>query len=272
MFPRTTTPSLALKLRSRTTIRFNSWAGDAEMPYLSSIPINPLRRHGQRLITNRQLMHAALLGGMAVQPVEERILWRLDNARHSASALVLTQSRPSWDHLVEQAGWPGADGGAPKIADYSPLLAIIVKGRRFSFRTTLNTVSSSHRPAKPSSAQKKHLDAESGRAVLLGERSAPNQLSWFLKRAADDNDQWGFTVGDSTSPTVRIVERSHERFTRRRGQPQVTLDIATFEGELEVTDPEIMTRTLLSGIGRAKAYGCGLVTLAPTDGSHVVAG
>lgn len=253
-------------------IRFNSWAGDTKMPYLSSIPINPLRRGAQRLITNRQRMHAAVLGGIAVQLAKERILWRLDTAQHSSHVLVLTQSRPNWDHLVEQAGWPGADGGSAKIADYSPILAMLVKGRRFSFRATLNTVSSSHSPKSPSSAQKRQLETPSGRAVHLGERSAPNQLSWFLRRAADGHDQWGFTVGSSEAPAARIVERGHERFSRRRGQPPVSLDIATFEGELEVTEPVVMTRTLLAGIGKAKAYGCGLVTLAPSGGPDVVAG
>ncbi|AZZ41144.1 type I-E CRISPR-associated protein Cas6/Cse3/CasE [Acidipropionibacterium jensenii] len=242
------------------------------MAYLSSIPINPLRRGGQRLLSNRQRMHAALLGGMAVQPVKEKILWRLEAAEHSSRVLVLTASRPNWDHIVEQAGWPGADGSDPKMADYSPLLAMVVRGRRFTFRTTLNTVSSSHNPESATATQKKHLTAPSRRAVHLGERSAPNQLLWFLKRAADEHDQWGFTVGRSESPTVRIIERSHERFTRRRGEPPVSLNLATFEGELQVTDPELMTRSLLEGIGKAKAYGCGLITLAATGGSDVVVG
>lgn len=217
-------------------------------------------------------MHAALLGGLAVQPVEETILWRLEQADHSSRVLVLTQSRPNWDHILEQAGWPGADGGDPKVADYAPALAMVIQGRRFSFRTTLNTVTSSHSPVAPTPTQQAQLSSSPGRAVHLGERSAPQQLTWFLKRAADDHDQWGFTVGSSEFPTVGIVERSHERFTRRRGEPPVTLDLATFEGELEVTDPELMIRTLTAGIGKAKAYGCGLVTLAPAGGRSVVAG
>ncbi|MFT2020182.1 type I-E CRISPR-associated protein Cas6/Cse3/CasE [Streptomyces sp. 796.1] len=44
---------------------------------------------------------------------------------------------------------------------------------------------------------------------------------------------------------------------------QVTFHSATFEGHLRVTDPEALTAHLLGGIGPAKAYGCGLLTLAP---------
>ncbi|GAB7100777.1 hypothetical protein JCM3263A_22520 [Thermobifida fusca] len=48
----------------------------------------------------------------------------------------------------------------------------------------------------------------------------------------------------------------------RKGRP-VSLVTVTFDGRLEVTDPDALRRALISGIGRAKAYGCGLMTLAP---------
>src|SRR3954469_18997000 len=92
--------------RPRTpTIHSPCWGGD-RMPYLSRIYLNPLRTGAQRLLRNPQHMHAAVLGGLSRQPVTERVLWRLDTEQHRASLLVLTQSTPSWEHLVEQAGWP----------------------------------------------------------------------------------------------------------------------------------------------------------------------
>jgi CRISPR system Cascade subunit CasE len=41
------------------------------------------------------------------------------------------------------------------------------------------------------------------------------------------------------------------------------LSTAVFEGQLEITDTEAMRRSLTGGIGPAKGYGCGLLTLAP---------
>lgn len=41
------------------------------------------------------------------------------------------------------------------------------------------------------------------------------------------------------------------------------LHTATFEGRLRITDPVVFTERLLGGIGPAKSYGCGLLTLAP---------
>ena len=44
---------------------------------------------------------------------------------------------------------------------------------------------------------------------------------------------------------------------------RLTFEGVTFEGVLEVTDPERFAATVRSGIGPAKAYGYGLLSLAP---------
>lgn len=121
------------------------------MPYLSKVALNPRRRSALALLSNPHRLHAAVLGGLAAQPVAERVLWRLEtNTAHRAQILVLTNSRPSWEHLVEPAGWPGVDGGGHLIADYTPLLQRVVLSREFAFRLTANPVQT--RPAHPSGA------------------------------------------------------------------------------------------------------------------------
>ena len=45
---------------------------------------------------------------------------------------------------------------------------------------------------------------------------------------------------------------------RRR---QVTLRQARFDGTLRVVDAAVLRTALVQGIGRGKAYGCGLLTL-----------
>ncbi|WP_423218759.1 type I-E CRISPR-associated protein Cas6/Cse3/CasE [Streptomyces kasugaensis] len=46
-------------------------------------------------------------------------------------------------------------------------------------------------------------------------------------------------------------------------EAHVVMNSVTFEGRLRITDPAILTERLLAGIGPSKAYGCGLLTLAP---------
>lgn len=230
------------------------------MSYLSKIVLNPLRSTTQQLLASPQRIHAAVLGGLAQQPVGERVLWRVESRPHAVELLVLTEARPSWEHIVEQAGWPGADGSAPLIADYAPVLALVMKGRRFGFRVRVNPTTTSHTVEKTSESQERVL--ATGRGVRLGHRTAQTQLAWFLDRAANNNARWGFTVGDSDNPTAALVARERVSFRRSKGDAPVTLDTATFEGALTITDAELFTDVLLTGIGRGKAYGCGLLTVA----------
>jgi CRISPR system Cascade subunit CasE len=215
-------------------------------------------------------MHAAVLGGIAVQPVTERVLWRLEQASHAWDLLVLTQSKPSWEHLVEQAGWPGADGGAARIASYDPLLALVMKGRQFRFRVRANPTSAKTRPDSPTPHQASVIEETSGhRGFRVGHRTASHQLEWFAARASDGAERWGFTVGSRANPRVAITERERLSFRRRPSAPLVTLETATFEGLLEVTDPDRFVEVITGGLGGAKAYGCGLLTIAGVESGVV---
>lgn len=235
------------------------------MPYLSRVWINPLRTGAQRMLRNPQVLHAALLGGISRQPATERVLWRLElESDHRAGVLVLTESRPSWEHLVEQAGWPSAEEPQAVTRSYDPLLDRVVAGAEFAFRLRANPVSSMRQPAKPSAAQQQALDSTPrARGVRVPHRTARHQLAWFSDRA----ERWGFAIpGNSIGlPEVRIVGRERVVFDKaaERGKRRVVIETATFEGRLRVLDAALARRSLLGGVGHAKAYGCGLITLAP---------
>jgi len=233
------------------------------MTYLSEIHLNPLRTYTQRLVGSPQRLHAAVMGAFPRQPETGRLLWRLEQRDHRYDLLVLSPECPSWAHLIEDAGWPGADGGDARVADYTPVLAYLMAGRRFAFRLTANPVENQPMPLHPTTNQAERAgDPDRKRSPRLGQRTADYQMHWFLKRCADGAGQWGFTVGSSADPSVSLVGRQMLQFSRQRGEPPVTLNTATFQGHLTVTDAGLMRRSLLSGVGSGKAYGCGLLTLA----------
>lgn len=254
------------------------------MPYLSRVRINPLRESGRRLLRNPHVAHAMVLGGIAEQPVRERVLWRLETTNpRRPELLILTESRPDWNHIIEQAGWSNADGEQVVVRDYSPLFAQLVVGREFAFRLTANPVQHTRKPEKLTPAQERKLASDqgekprSGRAFRVGHRTAAHQLDWLLRRTPS----WGFEIPvvagfatpDDGEPAdvprdVRIVARQVHRFHKGTNGPQVVLATATFEGRLRVTDPDLLAEKLLSGVGPAKAYGCGLLTLAPLPGAR----
>lgn len=241
------------------------------MPYLSRIWLNPLRTATQRMLRNPQVTHAAVLGALSRQPVDERVLWRLElDNPHRGGLLVLTQSTPSWEHLIEQAGWPAADEPQALVKSYEPVLALTERGREFRFRLRANPVTCTHTPHKPSAVQRHRLEnSQRPRGVRVPHRTAAHQLGWFLERAGT----WGLGIPDTADghPDVLLVERNRMTFSKSRNNgnngARVVLQTATFEGRLRIEDPELARTRLLNGVGPARAYGCGLLTLAPLHSS-----
>lgn len=234
------------------------------MPYLSRVWLNPLRTGAQRLLSNPHAVHAAVLGGLSTQPVQERTLWRLESdSAHRASLLILTQARPSWEHIVEQAGWPGSDDPQALVRDYDPLLQRITLGREFAFRLRANTVTSTRTPQQATARQRGRLDGARPRGVRVPERTAAHQLAWFERHVP----AWGFQVVLSDGlPAVQLVAREQVEFAKTGSDGErrrVILQTATAQGAVRVMDTEVARRALLGGCGPARAYGCGLLTLSP---------
>lgn len=234
------------------------------MPYLSRIWLNPLRAGAQRLLSNPHAVHAAVLGSLSAQPASERTLWRWESGSpHRASLLVLTHERPSWDHVVEQAGWPGSDEPQAMVRDYMPLLQRVVQGREFAFRLRANTVSSTRAPQRATAPQRERLAGPRPRGIRVPERTTAHQLAWFNQRLPS----WGLHVLDTNGLAgVRLVDREQVRFRKTGGDGErrhVVLQTATAEGAVRVANPEAVLRALQAGCGSARAYGCGLLTLAP---------
>ncbi|MEU7754281.1 type I-E CRISPR-associated protein Cas6/Cse3/CasE [Micromonospora sp. NPDC049171] len=236
------------------------------MPYLSRIHLNPLRTQTQRMMRNPQVLHATVLGGLSRQPVTERVLWRLDSPhQHQLTLLVLTQSTPSWEHLIEQAGWPNADDPQAQVKNYQPLLDQIQQGRRFAFRLKANPTSSTKKPLKPSETQARQLKAERPRGVRVAHRRLSDQLSWLIDRLG----RAGYslptdTVNGNEVPAVEANDRHRLTFRKSGNQSApVILESTTFEGLVQITDADSARNALLQGIGTGKAYGFGLLTLAP---------
>lgn len=259
------------------------------MPFLSRVWINPLRQGAQKLLGNPQAMHAAVLGGIPTEPVNERVLWRVDADQPRRPALlVLSQSKPSWEHLVEQASWPSAETSQVDVRDYTPLLDRLEAGRNFAFRLTANPTKATKHPDKLTPTQRKEREHDRDRSVVVGHRTVAHQLQWLLDRTASLGIRIPPARTDSTvvddgqtqtmaaveladdqppiaPPDVRVSQR--QRLSFRRGGGHVTLQQVTYEGRLIVEDADRLREVLMSGIGRGKAYGCGLLTLAPVSGA-----
>ncbi len=210
--------------------------------YLSRVVLNLQRRAGRGLLGSPQAMHAAVLAafpGRLADRSEQRVLWRLDPAPDAVHLFVVSPEEPDFTHMIEQAGWPTLPTWQTRA--YRPFLDTLTAGQAWGFRLTANPTCS--RPAK-----------EGERSQRYGHVTVAQQQQWLLTRAAGAGVHL---------PGEGVVVREREVARFRRAGGQVTLARATFEGRLLVQDADALRRVLLEGLGPAKAYGCGLLTLAP---------
>jgi CRISPR system Cascade subunit CasE len=70
-------------------------------------------------------------------------------------------------------------------------------------------------------------------------------------------------VQQDGQPNLVLHRRQTQTF--KRGMGTVTLTTVTYDGVLDITDADAFRQALTQGIGHAKAYGCGLLTLAPAS-------
>lgn len=214
--------------------------------FLTRFRLNTPRRGAQKLVASPHAMHAAVLAGFP-GTTSERVLWRLDPTPHGEQVLIVSRAQPDLTHLVEQAGWPTAETWETRA--YDPLLSRIATGQRYAFRLRANPAHS----LPPAPGEK--------RGKRVAHVTPQRQTEWLIRQAA----KHGFAVGSAAEPSFG-VSRS-ETLAFRREAKQVTLKVAVFDGTLEVTDPSLFAQALVAGIGPAKGYGCGLLTIAPVPAS-----
>ncbi|MEH0576837.1 type I-E CRISPR-associated protein Cas6/Cse3/CasE [Streptomyces sp. B21-108] len=252
--------------------------------FLSRFRVNTARPGARRLLSSPQVLHAAVMSSFpgllptdAPVPDAPRVLWRLDHTAPAEVMLyIVSPDRPDLTHLVEQVGWPAAaaDPATPgwQSSPYGPFLDKLSAGDRWAFRLTANPVHTIRRNPDEPRKITAHLTPVHQMAWLI-ERQERSGFR-ILEKADDKRLLPGGTThqgkrehhGDRYELSVR--DHNNRSFDKRRTDDgkksrPVTLVAVTFDGRLEVTDPEALRRTLTQGIGRAKAYGCGLITLAP---------
>lgn len=220
--------------------------------YLTRFRFNPARRGARKLLASPHAMHAAVRAGFAEpddhQRGEARTLWRLDANGPGTVYLYLylvSPGRPDLTHLVEQAGWPTTDTWV--VRDYDTLLHSLRVGQRWAFRLTANPTHSGRRSPEAKETQR------------FGRLRQEEQAGWLLDRTA----RHGFAVPPQHNGLPNLSVSHRQTLTFKRGMAAVTLVTATYDGILEITDADAFRRALTSGIGPAKGYGCGLLTLAP---------
>ncbi len=218
--------------------------------YLTRFYFDPRSRAGARYLNDPHRLHAAIYRAMPSQPVvvgdRARPLWRVDRVDPQAPVLwIVSEERPVLDPLADEAG-RSVQGNVYDSRDYGPLLDRLRKGQVYAFRFAGNPVRSGRR------------SAESLQTQRFGHVTAAQQTQWFEAQG----EAHGFSLRRTMIGELDVAVVGRRRTVFWRDGQRIVIAVSEFMGHLEVTKPDELRRALARGIGHARAYGCGLLTIA----------
>lgn len=97
---------------------------------------------------------------------------------------------------------------------------------------------------------------DSASRKLLPVKGREGIAEWFVERALNS---WGFLV---PSALLQIDKVEVLQF-KDKNQRQLTIAQAHLQGKLTITDTNLFHGSFIQGIGRGRAYGCGLLQIVP---------
>ena len=231
----------------------------------SRLIINTRSREVARDLADRQQLHRTILSafpdGAAVAPRESfGILFRIDYRKGGPAALLIqSREKPDWNALPR-----GYLSTPAESKDISAAWNGINKDAVLRFRLRANPTRKIETKTRADGIRR------NGKRVEL--RTEQEQLIW-LRRKGEDG---GFEiVSVRTAPQVADVRVSDEGtiggfrsslpVSGANGKRRLTFASVLFEGKLRVIDPVKFRGTLEHGMGSAKAYGFGLLSIAPAE-------
>ncbi|WP_327713734.1 type I-E CRISPR-associated protein Cas6/Cse3/CasE (plasmid) [Streptomyces sp. NBC_00464] len=206
---------------------------------LARIRLNPHHRAVQRDIHDADQMHKTLmrmvpdhLGDHARQ--QTGLLYRLDTDDDGHTLLVQAA------HPLNTAGLPHGYGNAD-TRELAPMFQALHDGLGVRYRIVVN----------PIKRERLSLDRknERGRTLPL---SGPDADQWWQRRATAS----GLQLHTLTPHTIAPARS-------RTAKPGMRHSLIRYDGTATITDTHALTNAVLTGIGRGKSYGAGLLSLAP---------
>ncbi|HQF63604.1 MAG TPA: type I-E CRISPR-associated protein Cas6/Cse3/CasE [Anaerolineaceae bacterium] len=215
--------------------------------YLSRLILNPRSRQVQREIADAYQMHRTILRAFAatLPDASERVLFRLEIDPRSGVPVVLVQSQtpPDWNWLTA----PESTYLLHEVPD-NPAV------KTFDLKLSADQVLSFRLRANPT-IKKSAADKENNNGKRLGLFREEDQTAWLERKL--------LSAGCSVLQ-VRVSGQDQVNGWRSSDdQPRkLTFHSVQFDGLLRVDDPDRLMKAIIRGIGSAKGFGFGLLSLA----------
>jgi CRISPR system Cascade subunit CasE len=195
-------------------------------------------------------------------------LFRID-PRPPGRVVILVQSamEPDWNYAFHNARHLLA--GPPQVKSFQPRFT---KGQRLRFRLVANPTRKIDTKSGP--------DGQKRNGIRIPVPSASEIADWRLKNPAKDArifidfrlfewlacraEEKGFIVEEE--PTTIHPGYIYVNKKKKPDDKGQRLRTVRYDGILQVIDPDGLRKTVIQGLGPGKAYGLGLLSLAPAAG------
>lgn len=220
--------------------------------YLSVLTLNGRSKDARRDVENGYQMHSTLARLFADGPgvereqrakapgegEKERVLFRIEPATAERGARVIVQSQYAPNFLRLPNGYCSEP---PQTRDdYGPKLTALTVGQTLRFRLRAN-------PTVKRDGKRLGLREEGEQRVWLGRK---------LREAGAE------LLACRIAPHEVVTGRKHGAMEQGSAPMQIHLSVL-FEGVLRIIDAAALRAAITCGIGPAKGYGFGLLSLAP---------
>ncbi|HQB07744.1 MAG TPA: type I-E CRISPR-associated protein Cas6/Cse3/CasE [Rectinema sp.] len=215
------------------------------MSWLTKIEIDASLAYKNKFIDS-YTWHQALWQCFPGRSSQKRsFLTRVDETSHGFIAWILSLDKPIRPFWCPEEGWA--------IKEISPGF---LNHRWYAFNLKANpTKAIMQKPAVVAPAIDGQIRLTRGKRVPLTKRE--DLKAWLERKAA----QGGFKIVETIPLDIGPMAESY--FSR--GEQKAYHGSIQFRGVLEVTNKEVFEKTYYSGIGSAKAFGYGLLLLAPVS-------
>ena len=180
------------------------------------------------------------------------LLFRLEESQGAPVLLVQSADALNADAL-------GAGFGSMVERDLTPFLEGLEKGAEVRYRIAAA-------PSKRLGKSEHNAERLGDRAEQLSELAQPGKRTYTRPLFGEQAEEWwreraerhGLDLSDVASTgAVPALDRG------RSGKRGVRIHVTRFDGHAVVRDPDALREAVRNGIGRSKAVGCGMLSLAP---------
>ncbi len=232
--------------------------------YLSRLRLDPKSRAVRRDLSDCHDLHRTVMSGFddglpeGAARAQAGVLHRVEETDGALVLYVQSRERPDWSRLPDDylaADWLDDN---PAVRPLGSAWEGLTAGQELRFRLRANPTRKVDTKTGPDGSRR------NGRRVpVVGDEAL---VAWLARKAQAGGFRLLATRVQGDVADTRVVEARPLRGTRPAADGAaraLTFAAVVFEGRLAITDPDAFRQTLASGIGSAKAYGFGLLSIAP---------